>query len=250
LPTTLSVVLTTLGIIALARHAFVTWSMSAPLALVMASYNATMQLLFGWAHPYLQAALTWLGSFIGWRPTLHPHWKDVFVVISLIGVSAGRTNWGQLNTEMYVAWSVGPILGAAVAAIAAGVLPLQSPDLITQLLIAGSLGLAVLPIFVVISVLRSEIESLRLALIAALIASASAALGTLWFYLLLGRAEGLGLAGIASVVVLFGLLVSLPRDRQAKVDRSDLQWGLTILGGFVGAAFVAAVDAGLKLLGA
>ena len=57
LPTTLSIVLSTLGILALARHAFVTWSLSAPLELVMAAYNATMQLLFGWAHPYFAASL-------------------------------------------------------------------------------------------------------------------------------------------------------------------------------------------------
>ena len=93
LPTTLSIVLSTLGILALAKHAFVTWSLSAPLELVMAAYHATMQLVFGWAQPYLQAALTWLGSFIGWRPTLYPHWKDVFVVISLLGISAGRATW-------------------------------------------------------------------------------------------------------------------------------------------------------------
>jgi hypothetical protein len=79
----LTALTSTLAIVALARHAFATWSLSAPMALVMDAYNATMQVLFGWAHPYLQAALTWLGSFIGWRPTLYPHWRDVFVLLTL-----------------------------------------------------------------------------------------------------------------------------------------------------------------------
>jgi hypothetical protein len=73
----LSVVMSALAIVALARHAFVTWSLSAPMALVMDAYHATMQVLFGWAQPHLQAALTWPGSFIGWRPTMYPHWRDV-----------------------------------------------------------------------------------------------------------------------------------------------------------------------------
>jgi hypothetical protein len=68
------------------------------------------------------------------------------------------------------------------------------------------------------------------------------------FSLALGRVGGLGLAGIASTVVLlgFGFIVLGLQD-----DRSySRPLGLNILGGFVGAAFLAAVDAGLKLLGA
>ena len=79
----LSGVMTMLAIVALARHAFVTWSLSAPMVLIMDAYNAVMQLLFGWAHPYLQAALTWLGSFLGWRPTLYAHWRDAWVLTAL-----------------------------------------------------------------------------------------------------------------------------------------------------------------------
>jgi hypothetical protein len=81
------------GIVALARHAFTTWSLSAPMVLIIDAYGAVRDLLLGWAAPYLQAALMWLGSFIGWRPTLYPHWKDVFMLISMIGISAGRAFW-------------------------------------------------------------------------------------------------------------------------------------------------------------
>jgi len=278
LPTSLSIVLSTLGILALAQHAFVTWSLSAPLALVMAAYNATMQLLFGWAHPYLQAALTWLGSFIGWRPTLYPHWKDVFVVVSLIGIGAGRAFWPPLQNIRDV-WlmrgmpdwgpgpdplfsmtpivknatiGIGPILGAAVTALAAGTLPLQSPDLITQFLIAGSLGLTFLILFVV---MVSGESVWLIGLIVASGTSALAALATWLLSLVVGHAGGLGLAGLACVVVLFGLFlvsaeVFLQSEDGGPTEPQFLWWGLTILGGFVGAAFVFAVDAGLKLLGA
>ena len=255
LPTSLSIVVSTLGIVALARHAFVTWSLSAPLELAMAAYNATMQLLFGWAHPYLQAALTWVGSFIGWRPALYPHWKDVFVVISLIGVGAGRASWrkGDFDTEAF-ALTVAPILGAAVTALGAGLLPLQSPDLITQLLIAASLGLAFLLFLAVFSVAESEVALLGWGLIWASGASALAALTTWLLSLLFGHVGGLGLAGIASVVVLVGLFLigdhMVESWSTGSNDKFGLWWGLTILGGFVGAAFVFAVDAGLKLLGA
>ena len=87
----LSALMTTLAIVALARHAFVTWSLSAPMALIMDAYNATMRLLLGWAEPYLQAALTWLGSFVGWRPTLYPHWRDIFVLTVLWVAGTNRS---------------------------------------------------------------------------------------------------------------------------------------------------------------
>jgi hypothetical protein len=67
---------------------------------------------------------------------------------------------------------------------------------------------------------------------------------------LVGKAAGIGLAGIASLVVLLGLVLLVVgiRHPRGSDDRAiPFGWGLNILGGFVGAAFVAA---GLKLLGA
>jgi hypothetical protein len=254
LPAIVSALLSTLSILALARHAFVTWSISAPLELVMAAYNGTMNLLFGWAQPYLQAALTWLGSFFGWRPTLYSHWKDVFVVISVIGIGAGRASWrqGDIDSVDFL-FFVGPILGAAVTALAAGSLPLLSPDLTVQLLIAASLGLSVLIFFFVAMLLEGvpDVKLLGLGLIGALGVGTLSALATWLLSLALSSAAGLGLAGIASLVVLWGtLLVLLNALSTQDSDRHPFEWGLTILGGFVGAAFIAAVDAGLKLLGA
>ena len=290
LPTSLSVVLSTLGILALAKHAFVTWSLSAPLELVMAAYNSTMQLLLGWAHPYLQAALTWLGSFIGWRPTLYPHWRDVFVVLSLIGIGLGRVYWlaGTRNASALARPALfAAVFGAAVTALAAGMLPLQTRDLMTQLLIAASVGLAVLPFLIPFRLRDRKIRLLGLTWedqLFAAIAIALAALVTWLLSLVVGSAAGLGLAGIASVVVLFGLVLLVagwaavrrsrlvvagglrpaaglglrppPELRAAALAQEEengkfwLLWGLTILGGFVGALCVFAVDAGLKLLGA
>ena len=266
LPTSLSIVLSALGIIALARHAFVTWSLSGPLELVMAAYNATMQLLFGWAQPYLQAALTWLGSFVGWRPTLYPHWRDVFVVLSLVGISAGRVLlWdGKLVIEEItnvITIVIRTILCASITALAAGVLPLQSPDLITQLLIAASLGLGVLPLIVEVLFTDLEPDDQMLLVLLVLLGSLVFALGTsalsvliTWLLALaLGSAVGLGLAGLACMVALFGvILIGIDTDLRSSGHFAEINlfWGLNILGGFVGAAFVFAVDAGLKLLGA
>ena len=252
LPTSLSIVLSTLGILALARHAFVTWSVSAPLELVMAAYNATMQLLLGWAHPYLQAALTWLGSFIGWRPTLHPHWRDVFVVAGLLGVGLARAAWRQRKFH-YLYSAASFVVGALVMALIAGMLPLQSNDLTTQLLIAASFGLGLLPFTVLRSVSKQNPGRLHRELLLALGIGAVAMVITGAFSLGRDSVAGLGLAGLAFCMSLVGVaMTNLASNADAHgVDRVLVETiGRTILGGFVGAAFVAAVDAGLKLLGA
>ena len=86
----LSALMSTLALVALARHAFVTGSLSAPMRLILDAYSATMRVLLGWAQPYLQTVLTRLGSFIGWRPTLYPHWRDLLVVLLLALAAASR----------------------------------------------------------------------------------------------------------------------------------------------------------------
>jgi hypothetical protein len=58
----LSTDLGTLDIVALVRHAYVTGTLSAPPALVMDAYATSMRARFGWAEPYLKAALTWCGA--------------------------------------------------------------------------------------------------------------------------------------------------------------------------------------------
>jgi hypothetical protein len=50
----LSAVMTTLAVAALAKHAFVEWSLSAPMAEVLKAYKVMTGLLMGWAEPSLR----------------------------------------------------------------------------------------------------------------------------------------------------------------------------------------------------
>jgi hypothetical protein len=198
LPTSLSIVLSTLGLVSLAQHAFVTWSLSAPIALIMDAYTATTRLLFGWAEPYLLAALNWFASFIGWRPTLYPHWRDMLVVATLALAAYHREAVASSRREGKddMPWRSTTALGAAAFGWA-----------IFFGLVAGKPG---------------EVQLVLLALVCAV-----AFFGV--FGIFLGRLEA-----------------TVPPEFAPRF----LAMGLTILGGYVGAFFVLAVDAGLKLLGA
>ena len=119
--TLLSALMTTLAIVALARHAFVTWSLTAPMALVMDAYNATVRSLLGWTEPYLQAALIWVGSFTGWRPTLYPHWRDIFV-LTVLWVAGTNRSLRRHGAAWLQITSLGAV-GAIAAALLAGAQP-------------------------------------------------------------------------------------------------------------------------------
>lgn len=226
----LSALMSALAIVALARHAFVTWSLSAPMALIMDAYNGVMQVLFGWAHPYLQAALTWLGSFIGWRPTLYAHWRDVFALVTLLVTAAGHGRPPLLR-------AIGAV-GATT--LVAGLARLHSDYLVVQLVIAASFGIVILSAFLVGAIWRNmNAKELRMPLVVIAIA----ALATWWLSLQFG-VPGSGLAGLAGTIVLLAYFGSLDSNPEPDMRKS----AQTVLTGFFGAFCFFAIDAGLKLL--
>jgi hypothetical protein len=127
----LSGLLSTLAIVALVRRGFDTGSLSAPLALIMDAYNETVRLLLGWTEPYLQAALTWAGSFIGWRPTLNSLWRDLLVLFAIFWI-------GSLRATRNYSLFVPRIVMSAFIAVAIGTIEFKPDDL------------WMLPIFVII----------------------------------------------------------------------------------------------------
>jgi hypothetical protein len=244
----LTALTSTLAIVALARNAFIAWSLSAPLSLVMDAYNVTMQALFGWAQPYLQAALTWLGSFIGWRPTLYPHWRDVFVLTGLLGTGWTRAYWqsGDIFLDnkikaLRTASVMGPI--ALMTALVAGVLPLSSNNLGIQLLIAASFGVAVFVVWLLLQVARLDWDNAILLLL--VFFTSIALVVTLLLSLAFRRVAGIGVAGIAVHVVCMAIMVPAFKFEDEPVA---LTFRHTILCGFIGAFCFFVIDAGLKLV--
>ncbi len=217
----------------------------------MDAYYATARLLFGWAQPYFQAALTWLASFGGWRPTLHTHWRDVFVVCSMwvAGASQGyrRSGFGGL------AWAVtaGGIAGALVVALSAGMLPLYSAD--HRAMVRSVAFLAVLfsiaaPMMATIGDGRQRraitcfLElTVTLAIVANFFVRSWPTPGYVFilttFMMLVG-----------TYCLVLGTVFYLSDGKDSGAYDPLFAVGLTILGAFVGPALFLAFDAGLKLL--
>ena len=240
----LSPIVTGIAIWRLGRQTFDMGTLSAPFALIMDGYTTAAQILLGWLDHPLQAALTWLGSIVGWRPTLYPHWKDVLVVIGLFAAAMGRAE--RRHGWRKIGWIAPGFLtiGALLAALTAGVLPLQSNDLTTQVLIAVTP--AILWLSLACAVPFSPIDptpwrSVGIALSAT--ATYAFMLGFLTVMISMAKTAGAGLIAMAIVVFIqgvVGILGLLAGDRHAGTT------GLTILGGLAAAALLFGGDAALK----
>jgi hypothetical protein len=231
-----------LAIVALARHAFVTWSLSTPMALIMDAYNAVMQVLFGWAHPYLQAALTWLGSFIGWRPTLYPHWRDVFALVSLW--TAGICRGLRRERRRWLFTAALGFVGGLLAALAAGLHSLEHNDGRAGVLIVMVpllvIGLLLFGESVRDSILRGKWTRVVTGLMITLVvAGLGAILTPLWAY------SGLVTLALLTAVLAVAMIYARPHRH---ISRFRPRAGWAILVGFIGAFCFFAIDAGLKLL--
>jgi hypothetical protein len=247
----LSFIFGTLAIVALARRGITTGSLVAPLQVIVDTYAATTQLLFGWAEPYIQSLLTWLGSAFNWHLILYPHWKDVFVLSFVLIGGLARTHWrlgARLDGLVYAGLGVP---GGLAAAVVTGALPVNSNNLVTQILIATLpfllpwilIGLVAFPALLAAK-LKSGLNMSPLLWTFASPPAILAFMGAQWtfvLYLFGGSAVAphSGLAGLALSLVMLGLVAMSGATREL---------GLNILGGFFGAVLFFAVNAGLKLL--
>ncbi len=80
--TFLSAIFGTLSVVMLIKHGFAV-SFVSSLQIVLNFYDQAMQVLFGWAEPWIKQELAALRDWIGWNLQLYPHWKYIFVLISI-----------------------------------------------------------------------------------------------------------------------------------------------------------------------
>jgi len=139
----LSIVASVFSVVMLARHGFDMGSFVAPLQLMLDWYQAFLHFLFGWAEPHLYAALVWAFAWADWNLQLHPHWRDVFVLLGIYLIKdqtrlmlvrglEPRVLLSSFSGALWVATSavrlVPCLLIALASSVVAGAIPLSSAD--------------------------------------------------------------------------------------------------------------------------
>jgi hypothetical protein len=236
----------TLALVALVRHAVDVDSLGAPLDSVMAAYAAKTQLAFGWADPYLQMLVASVSGYLNLHLTLHPYWKDAFVLFGVYGAGYACACLFSDESKFGLKLVVRQIMLAIAvffAAMVVGVLPLRSDNEITQIAI---FSLPVAMYSFSFTYWHDYIQTLlstfylvsAAALLAWLIGDAFGFVGALgfWCLALWVLSNGLNL-------IFEGLISNEHRYAWVRV-------GLVIVGGFIGAACFFAIEASLKFLAA
>jgi len=150
----LSVIFSTLSLIALARHIYAV-GFSAPLTAMMDAYAVVTRLLIGWADPYILSAVAWIGSFYDWRPTLNPRWREMFVLFAFVAAGVGRS-LRLRHTDFFRSLATAVFLLSIALALALtwGLLPFFQED--AKYLIYLGVGLVVGATALIVSNLTRE----------------------------------------------------------------------------------------------
>jgi hypothetical protein len=235
----------TLALVALVRRAVDITSLGAPLDSVMAAYTATTRWALGWFEPYLQTFVAAVNSHLNLHLTLHPYWADAFVLFAVYGAGYARACFISSESKLSLAFAARQIMLAVAvlfAALVVGVLPLRSGNVMTQIAIFG------LPVGMYSFSFEYWHDFVQTLLSAFYLVCAAAVLAWLIGGDSFGFVEGLGFWSLAlwvlgnGVTLIFQGLIS-NEHRYAWVPA-----GLVIVGGFVGAACLFAIEASLKLL--
>lgn len=240
----LTSLIATLALVALVRCAVDVSSLGAPLESVMAAYTAATQLAFGWAEPYLQRLVALLNDHLNLHLTLYPYWRDAFVLFAVCG--AGYARVGFVSTESkfslaFVARQMMLVFAVIFAAIVVGVLPLRSDDVMTQIAIFGlPVGMYSFSYMYWHDYVQTLLSAFYLVCTAAVLAWL---MGDSF-----GFAEGLGFWSLALWVLGNGATLIFQGLISNEHRHAWVRAGLVIVGGFVGAACLFAIDASLKLL--
>jgi hypothetical protein len=234
----------TLALVALVRRAVDVRSLGAPLDSVMAAYAATAQLALGWAEPYLQALVASVNSHLNLHLTLHPYWTDAFVLFAVYGAGHARACFISSEPKLslgFVVRQVMLVVAVLFAALVVGVLPLRSEDTVTQLAIFG------LPVGMYSFSFENWHDFVQ-TLLSAFYLVCMAAVSAWLFGDSFGFGEGLGFWSLALWVLGSGMTLIVQGLISNEHRYAWVPAGLVIVGGFVGAACLFAVEASLKLL--
>ncbi len=270
----LSIVVGTLSIVTIVRHAFEV-SFVAALQLILDYYDLLIGLLFGWAEPYILALFAWLSNFVGWDIQLYPQWQHIFVLL-----------WLYFGTHTRMAWSVGHksaavfdvVWGGVVAFAAVAFSGLEAvPGIMTSMLLPISAVLGVVIFGLGTSVraatfFRNEGEpwwnafrefvrhSVRFAVGGGVVIAVGAVGGS---QLTNFEMPELGMLVLLFLVILLALyrIIMGPRWGRYEPDKSGRWWqrtrrsveakiGFYMLGAIGAAVLFVLANAGLKLLGA
>lgn len=223
---------------------------------IVDGYNDISAAVAGAVEPLLAPIIAWLSEVIGWRLELQPYWRPLFILATMLVIGWARTAWRSGNRVSAAAFLLGGAIGAAVGAIAAGLVPPSAPARAVQGLIAAAPLLGVgFGVAAPLAAMDGARERGRLLVGTGLFMLT--AIGVAWLawmagtgWVVAGMAKGAGVLGLGTALVFIGTLslwsgLGIPDGPHAK---NSTRLGLVLLGGFATALLILVADLVLRVL--
>lgn len=246
------------SILSILQAVFVEHRLGPAFQWIVDGYNSLLAVVGAIIEPLIQPAIDWLNQTFDWSLALQPHWRPLFVLMTLLPTAFARTlrGPGELKWIQLVPMVIGSLLGA----LAAGLAPLSggwwvqglsaAAPLAGVLVIAGAVNLAgqVKPQAPRASEKKRRGKNPSLAIVSWLFVSGAA------LSFVPGLERGAGMLTLAAAVALLGavfvvmgvFMARVGPEPDTKSARMVTRVGLTVLGGFITAGAIVAVDAFLR----
>lgn len=98
---------------------------------VIASYRSFLEFFLGWLDPHLRSIALYVGNLFELDLQFYPHWKDIFVPVSLYLTRVAQVSWQMGRKRVASAYAGWGITVALALSLASGTVGLDDPYLRT-----------------------------------------------------------------------------------------------------------------------
>lgn len=222
------------SIVSIVQSVFLDKPLITPLQWAQDRYDEALDVLGQLMEPFLVPLVQWVGNLFDWDLTLQPHWRPLFVLVMVSALPFVRDSWRE-RARSYAVWQFVLIGGfGLIGCLAAALLPRAGPWYVQGLITA-------LPVATVIFSIALSFKAKfgEVIFVAALFAAMGFTLGAAASAIPL-LASGPGLAGLGAGVLAFAVMWIL--EGRAMRNAGMIHLGLTMLGPFLGAGLIYALD--------
>lgn len=255
------------SVLSIMQAVFVEHQLIAALQWIVDGYNGIIGVIGAAFEPLIQPAIDWINARLNLQLTLQPHWKPLFVLVTILTGTIIRLSLGMKSNFVLLFSMTLATIGTLLGAIVAGLAPLTGGWWVqglaaaapaAGLLSGGLLGGLIGNLFTRQQTTEQQRQSMRdtprtLLLIVAWLFAIGAGLS-----FVPGLRSGAGAITLGAGIFLIGLIsVALgafisftqrqnPSTEGAGLVRGAYRFGLTLIGGFVVAGLILAADAFLR----
>lgn len=125
-----------LSALALIQYGF-EFGFAATVRVLMAYYDNLVSALLGWTQPYVVRLLVWVNAYFDWNLQLFPHWKHIFVLLSIYFFRSAAVNYSYGYPATATFGLIWGVIVALASSVAAGVVPFIGADKLSSLMVAS-----------------------------------------------------------------------------------------------------------------